>query len=243
MTQNRTRCTRQCNEEKICATQRKTAALGFGTRSGRGAAGWRAQLERRVVAGCGAGRPNQRGFRRSCLRLAAVALVHANPCATSDPGPCARDHTTIFATAMQRRKAAVPLRPELRGCKAARSRFSKNGPLYYRSFFWREPSSVLVKKKKRRCLKTLEKRKGRSVLFFLRKRWKTEQKTERHVTCSLKLKDARSRPRAPSPAPVAGAPPWARRSPIGTAHERPAMLRHLRRCFSSSRTERSLKRG
>ena len=185
MTQNRTRCTRQCNEEKICATQRKTAALGFGTRSGRGAAGWRAQLERRVVAGCGAGRPNQRGFRRSCLRLAAVALVHANPCATSDPGPCARDHTTIFATAMQRRKAAVPLRPELRGCKAARSRFSKNGPLYYRSFFWREPSSVLVKKRR---LKTLGKRKGRSVLFFLRKRWKTEQKTERHGTCSLQLK-------------------------------------------------------
>ena len=32
-------------------------------------------------------------------------------------------------------------------------------------------------------------------------------------------------------------------SSIGTAHERPALLRHLRRRISSSRTERSLKRG
>ena len=60
-------------------------------------------------------------------------------------------------------------------------------------------------------------------------------KTEHHDTWSLKrlkLKDARSRPRAPSPAPVAGAPP-----------RRPALLRHLRRRCSSSRTERSLKGG
>ena len=73
------------------------------------------------------GRPPQpTRFWRSCLRLAAVARVHANPCATSDPEPCARDHTTtMFATTTQRRKAEAPLRPKLRGGKAAQPRFSK----------------------------------------------------------------------------------------------------------------------
>jgi hypothetical protein len=56
---------------------------------------------------------------------------------------------------------------------------------------------------------------NRPGLFFLRKRGKAEQKTERHGTCScsLKPKDARIRPRA-STAPVAGsgALPWPRRS-------------------------------
>ena len=44
---------------------------------------------------------------------------------------------------------------------------------------------------------------ARFVLF--EKTRETEKKTQRHGTCSLKLKDARSRHRAPSPAFVAGA--------------------------------------
>ena len=101
------------------------------------------------------------------------------------------------------------------------------------------PQAVLVNNFFENARKALKA--ARFVLF--EKTRETEQKTERRGTFSLELKDARSRPRDHEPRVqlLLLEPPW----PVDwdRAHERPALLRHLRHRFPSSRTERSLKGG
>ena len=83
---------------------------------------------------------------------------------------------------------------------------------------------------------------ARFVLFEKTRENGAKSRAPRHFL-NLLADEAKGR-KEPITSPESSSCCWSRHgSSIGTAHERPALLRHLRRRCSSSRTERSLKRG